>query len=211
MFMRLIRPAASLLVLMTVLLGIVYPLVITGAARLAFPRQAEGSLVHTGRQAHRLDADRPEFFRSEVLLGAAVRNGAAALQRPRLVGLELRSAESGAARRGQGERQGPARRRPGQPRADSGRTRDLVGERAGSGDQPGGCALPGRPGRTRAQLADCRRSRRLIAAHQRDRLLGLFGEPRINVLELNLALDHPRARRTARNRSTTANGTWRAP
>ena len=35
MFMRLMRPAVSLLVLMTLLVGIVYPLVITGAARAA--------------------------------------------------------------------------------------------------------------------------------------------------------------------------------
>src|SRR5277367_4618130 len=46
MFVRLIRPAVSLLALMTVLLGIVYPLVITGVAQVAFPRQAEGSLIY---------------------------------------------------------------------------------------------------------------------------------------------------------------------
>ncbi len=37
MFVRLIRPAVSLLVLMTVLLGIVYPLVITGVAQGSLP------------------------------------------------------------------------------------------------------------------------------------------------------------------------------
>jgi potassium-transporting ATPase KdpC subunit len=46
MFVRLIRSAISLLVLMTVLVGIVYPLVITGVAKVAFPRQAEGSLIY---------------------------------------------------------------------------------------------------------------------------------------------------------------------
>jgi potassium-transporting ATPase KdpC subunit len=46
MIVRLIRPAASLLVLMTVLLGIVYPLVITGVVKVAFPREAEGSLIY---------------------------------------------------------------------------------------------------------------------------------------------------------------------
>ena len=46
MFVRLIRPAVSLLALMTVLLGIVYPLVITGIAKVAFARQAEGSLIY---------------------------------------------------------------------------------------------------------------------------------------------------------------------
>jgi K+-transporting ATPase ATPase C chain len=47
MFVRLIRPAVSLLVLMTLLLGIGYPLLITGVATVAFPRQAEGSLIYT--------------------------------------------------------------------------------------------------------------------------------------------------------------------
>ena len=46
MFVKFIRPAISLLVLMTLLLGLVYPLVITGLAKIAFPRQAEGSLIY---------------------------------------------------------------------------------------------------------------------------------------------------------------------
>ncbi|MGH8316164.1 MAG: potassium-transporting ATPase subunit KdpC, partial [Steroidobacterales bacterium] len=41
----LIRPAVTLLLLMTALLGIVYPLVITGLAQVAFPAQAAGSLI----------------------------------------------------------------------------------------------------------------------------------------------------------------------
>src|SRR5450631_175196 len=45
MFVQLIRPAVSLLALMTLLLGIVYPFAITGVAKLAFPRQAAGSLI----------------------------------------------------------------------------------------------------------------------------------------------------------------------
>src|SRR5580692_9044828 len=45
MFVRSIRSAVSLLVAMTILLGIAYPLLITAIAKLAFPRQAEGSLI----------------------------------------------------------------------------------------------------------------------------------------------------------------------
>lgn len=44
---RTIRPAITLLVAMTLLLGVVYPLVVTGIARLAFPRQAAGSLLYS--------------------------------------------------------------------------------------------------------------------------------------------------------------------
>ena len=45
MFARSLRPALSLLALMTVVLGLVYPLLITGVARVAFPAQAAGSLI----------------------------------------------------------------------------------------------------------------------------------------------------------------------
>ena len=41
-----IRPALSLLVLMTLITGVAYPLVVTGVAQVAFPDQANGSLVH---------------------------------------------------------------------------------------------------------------------------------------------------------------------
>ncbi|MCW1248390.1 potassium-transporting ATPase subunit KdpC [Pseudomonas sp. SAICEU22] len=42
----LIRPALSLLLLMTLLTGVAYPLLVTGVAQVAFPDQANGSLVH---------------------------------------------------------------------------------------------------------------------------------------------------------------------
>lgn len=43
---NMIRPALSLLVLMTLITGVAYPLVVTGVAQVAFPEQANGSLVH---------------------------------------------------------------------------------------------------------------------------------------------------------------------
>jgi K+-transporting ATPase ATPase C chain len=42
----LIRPALSLLLLMTLLTGVAYPLIVTGLAQIAFPDQANGSLIH---------------------------------------------------------------------------------------------------------------------------------------------------------------------
>ncbi len=41
----LIRPALSLLLLMTLITGVAYPLVVTGVAQVAFPAQANGSLI----------------------------------------------------------------------------------------------------------------------------------------------------------------------
>src|SRR5258708_14279923 len=46
MFVQLIRPAVCLLALMTLLLGVIYPLAITGVANLVLPRQAAGSLIY---------------------------------------------------------------------------------------------------------------------------------------------------------------------
>jgi K+-transporting ATPase ATPase C chain len=48
MFTRYLRPSISLLFVMTMLLGVVYPLAITGLARAVFPSQAAGSLIHRG-------------------------------------------------------------------------------------------------------------------------------------------------------------------
>ncbi|BDM21858.1 MULTISPECIES: potassium-transporting ATPase subunit KdpC [Pseudomonas] len=44
-----VRPALSLILLMTVVTGALYPLAVTGVAQLAFPEQANGSLVHDER------------------------------------------------------------------------------------------------------------------------------------------------------------------
>ena len=79
------RPARSLL---TVLTGVVYPLAVTGVAQVAFPTQANGSLIVRGRQRRRLRADRPAVRRPEVLLGPALGDRAGRVQRRRVVGLE---------------------------------------------------------------------------------------------------------------------------
>lgn len=46
--MRYFRQALTLIVLMTLTLGVVYPLLVTGVSILVFPRQASGSLLHNG-------------------------------------------------------------------------------------------------------------------------------------------------------------------
>jgi K+-transporting ATPase ATPase C chain len=48
MFTRYVRPSMSLLFVMTMLLGVAYPLAITGLAKAVFPSQAAGSLIHRG-------------------------------------------------------------------------------------------------------------------------------------------------------------------
>ena len=52
MIRKQVKPALVLFLLLTVLLGIIYPLVITGIAQLVFPAQANGNLiVHDGKVA----------------------------------------------------------------------------------------------------------------------------------------------------------------
>jgi K+-transporting ATPase ATPase C chain len=48
MFARYVRPSLSLLLAMTVLLGLIYPLIITGLSKAVFRSQAEGSLLRKG-------------------------------------------------------------------------------------------------------------------------------------------------------------------
>ena len=83
-------PALRMLVVLSVLTGIAYPLLVTGIAQLAFPREANGSLIESRRQDHGVDADRPAVLGSEVLLEPSVGDFAAAVQRDGVVAARTR-------------------------------------------------------------------------------------------------------------------------
>ena len=53
-----VRPALVIVVALTLITGLAYPLAITGLAGLLFPHQAQGSLDREGWQADRLGVDR---------------------------------------------------------------------------------------------------------------------------------------------------------
>ncbi len=191
MFVRLIRPALSLLALMTVLLGIVYPLVITGVARVAFPRQAEGSLVYRdgkliGSRLIGQSFSDPKYFwgrpsatTPQPYNGLASTGSNLGPLNPALLDAVKANAKA---------------LRDADPDNQQSIPVDLVTASA-SGLDPdiSPAAAEYQAARVaRARHLDLARVEALINTHVRERLFGLIGERRINVLELNLALDEIR-------------------
>jgi len=188
MFVRLIRPAVSLLVLMTLLLGIAYPLVITGAAKLALPRQAAGSLIYrdgklSGSTLIGQSFSDPKYFWGRPSATAPQPyNGLASTAsnvgplNPALI--DAVKANVKALHDADPDNQRPI-------------PVDLVTASA-SGLDPdmSPAAAEYQAVRVaRARNLDLGRIETLIKSHEREPLFGFIGERRINVLELNLALD----------------------
>jgi K+-transporting ATPase ATPase C chain len=187
-----VRPALVLLGLFTLLTGLVYPGLVTAAAQVLFPSQANGSLLEQqGKvQGSRLIGQpfsSPQYFWSRPSATAPTPYNAAASS---------------------GSNQGPLnpalvdavkQRVQALHDADPGNTLpvpvDLV-TASGSGLDPHispAAALyqAGRVAKVRG--LELGRVKQLIAKHTEGRTLGLMGEPRVNVLELNLDLDAQKA------------------
>jgi K+-transporting ATPase ATPase C chain len=191
MFVRLIRPAVSLLVLMTILLGIVYPLVITGVAKVTFPRQAEGSLIYKdgkliGSTLIGQNFTDPKYFWGRPSATTPQPYNGLASSGSNLGPLNPALLDAVKANVKALHDADPDNRRP--------IPVDLVTASA-SGLDPeistaGALFQAARVARARnLALAPVET---LIKTHERGRLFGLIGERRINVLELNLALDQMR-------------------
>jgi K+-transporting ATPase ATPase C chain len=170
-------PAVRFAVVFLLITGLAYPLVITGIARLFFPQQAQGSLVMQGSQVVGSvligqPFARPDYFWSRVDPAGAPANlgpsDAALTDRVQAEIAKWRAANPG--------QEPPA---------------DLL-TRSGSGLDPDIT-----PAAARAQVPRIAQARglsveeleRLIERETKRPLFGLFGEPRVNVLRLNLALD----------------------
>jgi K+-transporting ATPase ATPase C chain len=185
---EILRPAAVLLTALTVLTGGLYPLIVTGIARALFPAAAAGSILE--RDGHALGSSligqsftdpghfwsRPSATTPQPYNGSASTGSNLGPLNPALLGaVKARLAALHAADPGNAAPV-PA---------------DLVTASA-SGLDPHislAAAYYQAARVARARGLDYGRVKALIAAHGEGRLFGILGEPRVNVLELNLALD----------------------
>ena len=185
---NLLRPALSLFVLLTVVTGLAYPAVVTGLARLAFPDQASGSLVR-----------RDGVVVGSTLIGRSFTDAKHFWGRPSATSpMPDNAANSG------GSNLGPLN--PALVDAVKGRVEALR-----AADPGNGAAVPvdlvtasgsgldphisvaaaeyqvARVARARGVAPDVVRA--AVARHTEGRQFGILGEPRVNVLALNLDLD----------------------
>ena len=180
-----IRPAIVSTVVFTLLLGVAYPLAVTGIAHLAMPFQAEGSILKVGGKPV-----------GSALLG---QNFAAAKYlhpRPSAAGSDGYDASGSS-----GSNYGPLN--PDLAKAVADRTKALKAESAApvpadavtasaSGLDPQ--ISPAYAERQVARISEARKIpadqvRKLIAANTQGPALGFLGQPAVNVLKTNLALD----------------------
>jgi len=183
-----LRPALVILVALTLVTGVAYPLLVTGVAQAVFPYQAQGSLITkdgklVGSALIGQPFDDPKYFwgrpsaTSPFPYNAASSSGSnLSPTNPDLVKAVQARVEALRA-------------------ADPGNTEpvpvDLV-TASGSGLDPHispAAALYQVSRVAKARKLDPESVRQLVAQHTEGRWLGLLGEPRVNVLALNLALD----------------------
>ena len=169
----------------TLLFGIIYPLVMTGIAGLLFPHQANGSLILQNGQVIGSELIAQSFTSDKYFhpRPSAAGNGYDATSSS---GTNLAQSHAKLATRIQGDIDALQKQNPGKPvpidmvtMSASGLDPDVTPDNA--------FYQVSRVAKARGISED--KIRELISQHVAQRQLGLFGEPRVNVLELNLALD----------------------
>jgi K+-transporting ATPase ATPase C chain len=181
-----IVPALLLTLVLTVLLGLVYPLAVTGLAQLLFPHQANGSLIVRGGKTVGSSLlsqpfTGPGYFRSRPSAAGSAGYDPTATGGTNLGSTSRKLVDQVSAATAAARTENPARPVP----------VDLVTSSASGVDphlSPAAAEFQvPRVARERHLTEEA--IRKLVAAHTEGRQLGMLGEPRVNVLELNLALD----------------------
>ncbi len=186
---RILRQAVGCLVVFTVITGVIYPLIVTGFAQLVFPRQANGSLIiHNGKTVGSSHIGQsfssPKYFWARPSATLPNAYNAASSSGSNLGPLNPVLAENVKARIAQLKAADTASK----PLVPV----DLVTASA-SGLDPdiSPAAAEYQISRVaKARNLDETKVRELVVKLTKSRQLGVLGEPRVNVLELNLALDN---------------------
>jgi K+-transporting ATPase ATPase C chain len=184
-----LRPALVMTLLLMVITGIVYPSAVTAVAHVLFPRQADGSLVlgDDGRVV------------GSALIGQAFTGPSYFHSRPSAAGSGYVGDSSNATNKG------PTDRKLADTLIAQAVDSVVAADGAVRGQVPSDMVTSSASGLdpdispanadlqvarvAQARHAEPDRIRALVAAHSAGRQFGLFGEPRVNVLLLNLALD----------------------
>ena len=195
--LREIRPAIILVVALTLITGLVYPLAMTGIAEAIFPYQAQGSLIEKDGKVVGSALIGQLFTEDKYFHGRLSATNTPDPKDPtKNIDAPYNAANSGGANLGPTNKalvdrlKGDVDKLKAQ-NSSAAVPIDLV-TTSGSGLDPdispeaAYFQVP-RVAKTRNMPEE--RLRRLVADHIRGRTLGLLGEPRVNVLALNLALD----------------------
>ncbi|GJE61065.1 K(+)-transporting ATPase subunit C [Methylobacterium trifolii] len=192
-----LRPALVLLIALTALTGLAYPLAMTGIAGAIFPAKAAGSLIERDGKVvgssligQSFTSDRYFHGRPSATTAADPADATKTLPSPynaaNSSGSNLGPTSAALAERVKADVAARQAENPGRPVPV-----DLV-TASGSGLDPDlspEAVLFQVPRVSKARSLSEDRLRGLVEAQVQDRLLGILGEPRVNVLALNLALD----------------------
>ena len=189
--MKIIRPALVSLIVFTILTGIIYPLAVTGLAQLIFPDQANGSImVKNGKPVGSALIGQPfddsKYFWGRLSATAHFPYNSAASSGSNLAQTNPALLDNAKARM--------AALKAADPQAPAAVPVDLA-TASGSGLDPHIS-----PAAAEYQMQRVARNRgideaavsALVAAHTEGRQFGILGEPVVNVLRVNLALDELR-------------------
>jgi potassium-transporting ATPase KdpC subunit len=197
-----IRPAIVFIIALTLITGLAYPLAITGIAQVIFPRQAQGSMVERDGKVvgstlvgQKFTSDKYFHGRPSATTAADPADSTKTIPAPYNAansgGSNLGPTNKALVERVQGDVDKLKRENP-----TAAIPIDLM-TTSGSGLDPHispAAALFQVPRVAKARNMPEDRLRRLLDQHVEGRTLGLLGEPRVNVLALNLALDRAAAR-----------------
>jgi potassium-transporting ATPase KdpC subunit len=195
--MKHIRPAIVMIITMTVITGLIYPLLMTAIAQAVFPYQANGSLIEKDGKVIGSALIGQSFTSDKYFHGRPSATSAPDPKDPsKTVSAPYNAANSSGSNLGptsktlvdrvKGDAETLAKENPNTPIPS-----DLVTTSASGLDPditPAG-ALFQVPRVAKARGLPEDQVRQLVEAHTSGRTLGILGEPHVNVLQLNLALD----------------------